>query len=220
MSSSSHRIHDTKSPLSPHQPKPSLSLHSPLNGSRLRSPLSYDLEIVQQPQKAAECGTLSLSRLPLAPPLIVQLSIRDASGNVIPEEGESSFLIAHLSLLSVPEGGAHPSTQTKPPDSTNQLYGSLVSSPQTFRDLHGRQGTYFLFPDVSVRTRGRFQLGITLIELPRSGLPPRMSRPAKLDAKLAEIRSNPFNVVPREVYVAPSQTALTRYFLQQGARIM
>ncbi|KAF9648904.1 hypothetical protein BDM02DRAFT_3080052, partial [Thelephora ganbajun] len=125
----------------------------------------YDLDIVQQPQKAAECGSSSLSRLPLAPPLIVQLSIRDASGNVVPEEGESSFLIAHLSLIPVPESGAHSPTRTKLMDPTSQLYGSLVSSPQTFRDLHGRQGTYFLFPDVSVRIRGRFQLSITLIEL-------------------------------------------------------
>lgn len=85
MSSSSHRIHDTTSSLSPRQPKPSLPLHSPLNGNRLRQRLFYDLEIVQQPQKAAECGSSSLSRLPLAPPLIVQLSIRDASGNTIPE---------------------------------------------------------------------------------------------------------------------------------------
>jgi len=135
-------------------------------------------------------------------------------------EGESSFLIAHLSLIPVPSSGAHSPTQTKLLDPTSQLYGSLVSSPQTFRDLHGRQGTYFLFPDVSVRIRGRFQLSVTLIELPgsvfkrasnkssqlgdfRSGPPPTVSHPTKLDATLAEIRSNPFNVVPREEYVAP-----------------
>ena len=83
-------------------------------------------------------------------------------------EGESSFLIAHLSLIPVPETGVRSSTQTKSLDPTNQLYGSLVSSPQTFRDLHGRQGTYFLFPDVSIRISGRFRLGVTLIELPGS----------------------------------------------------
>ena len=82
-------------------------------------------------------------------------------------EGESSFLVAHLSLIPVPEGGVR-SPQTKLSDPTSQLYGSLVSSPQTFRDLHGRQGTYFLFPDVSIRIRGRFQLSVTLIELPGS----------------------------------------------------
>lgn len=82
-------------------------------------------------------------------------------------EGESSFLIAHLSLIPVPEGEAHSSsTRTKLLDHTSQLYGSLVSSPQTFRDLHGRQGAYFLFPDVSIRIRGRFRLRVTLIELP------------------------------------------------------
>lgn len=81
-------------------------------------------------------------------------------------EGESSFLVAHLSLIPVPGSGAHSPAQTKLLDPTSQLYGSLVSSPQTFRDLHGRQGTYFLFPDVSIRIRGRFQLSVTLIELP------------------------------------------------------
>lgn len=85
-------------------------------------------------------------------------------------EGESSFLVAHLSLIPVPESGAHSPTRTKLLDPTSQLYGSLVSSPQTFRDLHGRQGTYFLFPDVSIRIRGRFQLSVTLIELPGSVL--------------------------------------------------
>ena len=83
-------------------------------------------------------------------------------------EGGSSFLIAHLSLIPVPGSGVHPPTQAKLLDPTNQLYGSLVSSPQTFRDLHGRQGTYFLFSNVSVRIRGRFQLSVTLIELPGS----------------------------------------------------
>ena len=82
-------------------------------------------------------------------------------------EGESSFLVAHLSLIPVTESGAR-SPQTKLSDPTSQLYGSLVSSPQTFRDLHGRQGAYFLFPDVSIRIRGRFQLSVTLIELPGS----------------------------------------------------
>ena len=91
---SSRRIHDTTSPLSPHQPKPS-PLHSPLNGNRLRSPFCYDLDIVQQPQEAAECGSSSLSRLPLALPLIVQISIRDASGNVIVLNDESPRPVSH-----------------------------------------------------------------------------------------------------------------------------
>ena len=40
---------------------------------------SYRLEIVQHPLKAAEFGTSTLTRLPLAPPVIAQLYLRDLS---------------------------------------------------------------------------------------------------------------------------------------------
>ena len=83
-------------------------------------------------------------------------------------ESELPFLIAHLSLYSadgstaldvVGPGGQTPSRQL--------LYGNLVSSPHALRNLQGRQGVYFLFPDVSIRNRGRFQLHVTLMRLPR-----------------------------------------------------
>ena len=38
------------------------------------------------------------------------------------------------------------------------LYGNLVSSPHVLRNLQGRRGVYFMYPDVGVRQRGRFQL--------------------------------------------------------------
>jgi Velvet factor len=44
---------------------------------------TYYLEVVQQPEVSAEFGTAALSRLPLAPPLVAQLIIRDSRGNVI-----------------------------------------------------------------------------------------------------------------------------------------
>jgi hypothetical protein len=44
---------------------------------------TYYLEIIQQPEVSAEFGTAALSRLPLAPPLVAQLIIRDSLGNVI-----------------------------------------------------------------------------------------------------------------------------------------
>lgn len=78
-------------------------------------------------------------------------------------------MICHLSLFRGDESG--PLNSTSGSSVTNQphdlLYGSLVSSPQVYRDLHGRQGIYFLFPDVSIRTRGQFQMRISLIRLPR-----------------------------------------------------
>ena len=47
------------------------------------------------------------------------------------------------------------------------LYGNLVSSPHLLRNLQGRRGIYFMFPDVGVRQRGRFVMKVTLIRLPR-----------------------------------------------------
>lgn len=44
---------------------------------------TYHLEVIQQPEVSAEFGSAVLSRLPLAPPLVAQLIIRDSRGNVI-----------------------------------------------------------------------------------------------------------------------------------------
>lgn len=44
---------------------------------------SYHLEVIQHPQKTAEFGTASLSRLPLTPPIVAQLTVRDPSGNPV-----------------------------------------------------------------------------------------------------------------------------------------
>ena len=45
------------------------------------------------------------------------------------------------------------------------LYGNLVSSVDQLEDLQGNMGLFFLFPDVSVRWCGQYQLGITLSRL-------------------------------------------------------
>lgn len=47
------------------------------------------------------------------------------------------------------------------------LYGSTVSSPQYLRDLNGRPGVFFLFPDVGVQREGRYTLRIRLLRLSR-----------------------------------------------------
>jgi hypothetical protein len=58
-----------------------------------------------------------------------------------------------------------PSDRHFPPD--RLLYGNLVSSPHYLRNLEGRSGVYFLFPDVSVRRQGRYVLQLTLMRLSR-----------------------------------------------------
>ncbi|EPQ56399.1 hypothetical protein GLOTRDRAFT_9475, partial [Gloeophyllum trabeum ATCC 11539] len=128
---------------------------------------SYRLEVVQQPERAAEFTHRPLSRLPVAPPPIVQLHIRDQAGNPVNEDMELPFLVAHLTLLS--EDGKTAVDSVPPPDgegpSLRLLNGTLVSSPHYLRNLQGKRGIYFLFPDVSIRWRGRYCLAVLLVRL-------------------------------------------------------
>ncbi|KAI0319628.1 velvet factor-domain-containing protein [Amylostereum chailletii] len=188
--------------------------------------LSYHLQIVQQPQIAAECGDAVLSRLPLAPPLIVQLVIYDDKGRSLDIDAIRSlpdmpFFIAHLSLYTsdgMHELDAAGSTENAhfPPD--RLLYGSIVSSPQDLQNLQGSKGMYFLFPDVSVRRQGQYSLRVKLVRVSTMD-PTGVVNTSQRSEVLAETRTLPFNVWPRQAYVAPPQTPLTEYFLQQGARM-
>ncbi|KDQ61583.1 hypothetical protein JAAARDRAFT_31041 [Jaapia argillacea MUCL 33604] len=182
---------------------------------------SYHLEIVQQPVRAAEFGSRPLSRLPLSPPLVVQLHIKDQAGNPVTEsDHEVPFLISHLSLFTT--DGSTQIDVAAPPDNRSPpqrlLYGTLVSSAHCLRNLHGRKGVFFLFPDASVRFRGRFQLRIQLMRLSRPDAS-EIVTPGGRGTILAEARTNVFDVVARSDYVAPTQTPLTQRFLEQGVRM-
>ncbi|KAJ6504862.1 velvet factor, partial [Mycena vitilis] len=130
---------------------------------------SYQLNVVQHPQKTAEFGYANLSRLPLTPPTVVQLIVRDSHGNSIVPQEELPFLIAHLSLFT--ENGMAPLDMGSSVTGYRQgapqpiLYGNLVSSVDHLEDQNGNMGLFFIFPDVSIRWRGRFQLGITLVRI-------------------------------------------------------
>ncbi|KAJ6624968.1 velvet factor-domain-containing protein [Mycena sp. CBHHK59/15] len=219
---------------------PRIQLSSLLADTRARS---YQLNVVQHPLKTAEFGYASLSRLPLTPPTVVQLTVRDANGNSIIPEEELPFLIAHLSLFT--ENGMTPldmgSSPTGPaygPGAPQPiLYGNLVSSVDHLEDQNGNMGLFFLFPDVSIRWRGRYQLGITLVRICRrvpvmSGQSPAfMRRPhdaprrpdssalAETGTALAQARTGTFEVFPFHQYTAAPQTRLTQAFLRQGARM-
>ncbi|KAI0044527.1 hypothetical protein FA95DRAFT_253740 [Auriscalpium vulgare] len=144
------------------------------------SPRNYSLEIVQQPEVSAEFGGQALSRLPLAPPLVAQLVVRDSRGHVVEGDPEHPYLICHLSLytadgLTVLDAASHAGRHFPP---NRLLYGNLVSSPHSLRNLQGRLGVYFLFPDVSVRAVGRYSLRLTLMRLSRHVRAPAPARRA------------------------------------------
>lgn len=82
---------------------------------------------------------------------------------------ELPTLVAHLSLYF--EGGipgpldvVYPGLR---PAQSDLLYGTLVSSLQNLKNPQGDAGSYFIFPDVSVRRRGRYALRINLVPIHR-----------------------------------------------------
>lgn len=180
---------------------------------------TYDLRVVQHPVRTAEFGLANLSRLPLTPPMIAQLIIRDPSGNSVVPEAELPFLIAHLSLYSgdgsrsLDMGSSIGRGHTPP-----ILYGNLVSSVDQLEDLQGNMGLFFLFPDVSVRWRGQYQLGITLSRLSMADLTGNVNL-AQHGTHLAEARTRTFDVLALDQYTAAPTTRLTQSFVRQGARM-
>ncbi|KAG7443654.1 uncharacterized protein BT62DRAFT_322737 [Guyanagaster necrorhizus] len=178
---------------------------------------TYQLEVVQQPQKTAEFRNASLSRLPLTPPLVARLVVRDPSGNPVIPQAELPFLIAHLSLYT-DNGLTRMDVGYTMGQGPPLLYGNLVSSLDILEDLQGNTGLFFIFPDVSIRWCGRFQLGISLLRISSTDSSGNISL-AEQGTVLAETRTLPFDVLPQDQYTAVPQTRLTQSFLRQGARM-
>lgn len=106
-------------------------------------------------------------------------------------ETELPFLVAHLSLhaeASTTLGEVAPQLLGSGVQS-HAMYGGLVSSVNQLKDLEGNAGLYFLFPDVSVRLRGRYRLGITLHNISRLG---------RISSSLIEKLNKPRSARPNE----------------------
>ncbi|KAL7411367.1 major facilitator superfamily domain-containing protein [Mrakia frigida] len=129
----------------------------------------YTLSVVQQPLRSAEFGSNVLSRLPLNPPLIVKLEVHDTEGIEVNVEPSLPFLFSHLSLLppAASEDATPVDLLVDPATGSpvRMLYGTLVSSPHQLTLSPSTGGTYFVFPDVSVRVRGRYRLGVGLMRI-------------------------------------------------------
>lgn len=149
---------------------------------------AYRITPIQQPERSSSFRGAYLSRIPLSPALIVQLDCWDADGKVIipsvPDltrrgihrtdtdtlrrHDELPFLVCHLTLLT-PDG--EDAMMVIAPESTARrrtvamLYGTLVASPVEMEDLTGATGTYFCFPDVSIRYNGRWKLRASLLRI-------------------------------------------------------
>lgn len=129
-------------------------------------PLNYILSIRQQPIAARACGFGERDRRVIDPPPILELKITDRATGA-PDSDSTGMLALHCTLQN-PDN--HKDETQVPPtagdmQSTRRLMGTLVASPYQAKDEHGIAGTFFVFPDLSCRSPGRYRLHFKLLRI-------------------------------------------------------
>ncbi|RUS21810.1 hypothetical protein BC937DRAFT_91402 [Endogone sp. FLAS-F59071] len=128
---------------------------------------TYQLLVRQHPLHARMCGFGEKDRRPIDPPPLVQLFIRDDKGDDA-NTLQNPFFVLHVTLWSE-DGNEERNIISNSPKCARILMGSLVSSPSLLKNNEGERGLYFAFPDLSIRTEGRYTLKFSLMKLGRYG---------------------------------------------------
>ncbi|KAJ1976979.1 hypothetical protein H4R33_006312 [Dimargaris cristalligena] len=136
----------------------------------------YELNVVQNPVRARMCGFGEKDRRPIDPPPVVRLDVYDEYGNLVEDTEDISSFVCLVTIWShnktmdcsvvvnpssVPSQPSFPSSSVislNDPSHTRNLVGSTVASAQLLQDLDGHSRTFFIFPDLAVRTEGQFTL--------------------------------------------------------------
>jgi hypothetical protein len=110
---------------------------------------------------------------PFYPPLVVRVHIYDSRGREISGEDELGGLFAQATLYR--ESGTPPSLA--PPDMyllSGRLSMSLdllnePGAPPTGSPWSQQQGSYVIFPDLTINRSGRYRLGVSLFKVEGGG---------------------------------------------------
>ncbi|KAI8882454.1 hypothetical protein K501DRAFT_323971 [Backusella circina FSU 941] len=185
-------------------------------GYEEREKRTYELVVCQQPLHARMCGFGEKDRRPIDPPPIVQLIVKQEGKEawVDLQSLQTPFFVLHVTLWSA-DRQEERNIISNPPKCTRVLMGSLVSSPSLLKNPQGKQGLYFAFPDLSIRTEGQYTLRFSLIKLVSSDFQP--------DAKskiIAQVFSDPFTVYSAKKFPGMTEsTELSKAFAKQGLKI-
>lgn len=179
-------------------------------------PLDYNLIIRQQPAAARACGFGERDRRVIDPPPILELKITDqATGS--PEQDLNAMLALHCTLLS--HDGKEDETEVPPTEkgmpTTRRLMGTLVASPYQAKDEHGVGGTFFVFPDLSCRSPGKYRLRFKLLRVD-----PTNMTPGAVHGSVASIVTDVFSVFTAKDFPGMrASSALLKALRRQGLNV-
>jgi hypothetical protein len=176
------------------------------------------MTVRQQPIAARACGFGERDRRVIDPPPILQLVIEDPTAT--PEEISARlrqpYLVVHCTLwdpATDEDASAMPGSTDK--RQQRRLMGTLVSSPFVGKDEFNVEGCFFTFPDLSVRTPGRYSLRFSLVVIDPTRMIPGNKAPIS-----ATVKSEPFDVFNAKDFGGMrASTELTKRLKHQGCLI-
>jgi hypothetical protein len=125
---------------------------------------TYKIIVRQQPVCARACGNGEKDRRVIDPPPIIQLLVEDpaASKAEVQRRLQDAYTVS-CTIWS--ESGKEEVDRIPDERIKRRLTGQLAACPFVGRDDAGNSGTFFCFPDLSVRTQGIYRLRFTIIAM-------------------------------------------------------
>ncbi|KAI2625454.1 velvet factor-domain-containing protein [Xylaria nigripes] len=194
--------------------------------------LWYQLEVLQQPERARACGSgpkSSADRRPVDPPPVVILRVLEGETFESARDITFDYNVDFFCYASLEHARpmAHGRVQTPAATSPPVLTGFPVSGC-CYLDRPDPAG-YFLFPDLSVRHEGRYRLVFSLYELMKNegdldrdapeAEPGNPRLPTDACHRM-DLRSADFTVYSAKKFPGLTEsTALSRAVAEQGCRV-
>ncbi|KAL8878664.1 MAG: hypothetical protein Q9198_003577, partial [Flavoplaca austrocitrina] len=187
----------------------------------------YNLSVRQQPINCRACGMGERDRRLIDPPPIVQLSLNDfdPTSQADVDALKTNFNVLHCSLI---DSSGTDITQARDPHDpkrmSRRLTGSLIASQFIGTDPdapasnipNARLGCFFIFPDLSCRQTGIYQLRFTLMQLNVGIIPTGSSA----NLMIQVVDSDPFEVfTPHTFPGLKASNALMKELKRQGATV-
>ncbi|KAL4875325.1 velvet factor-domain-containing protein [Aspergillus karnatakaensis] len=197
--------------------------------------ITYQLRVLQEPVQARACGAgakSSADRRPVDPPPVVQMNIFESDPHDDTNRTDITFAYnANFFLFATLEAARTVSQGRVAPPSCPVLTGVPVAGVAYLDRPH--PGGYFIFPDLSVRHEGHYQLVFHLFEQTKDtkdaseGTPPlpppvpgKLSAPQQFLEFRLEILSKKFQVWSAKKFPGLSMsTNCSRTIAEQGCRV-
>ncbi|KAK6193773.1 hypothetical protein LQW54_012129 [Pestalotiopsis sp. IQ-011] len=183
----------------------------------------FRLKVLQHPKEGKAATAKDKDRKPLDPPPIVQLTV-DAAPNsryrgLLTPDFPWTMCVARLE--DAEEDNASGRTNQKSTSSASStLIGNIASSVHKAKigdDDDKREVGVLVFPNLSVRNKGRFRLHFTAYIMPPS---PDGGKLEEEWVAVAETTSEVFNVLEGRAYPGLAEsTSLTRTLADQGIKL-